>query len=165
MLPERVTSWPVGPPHASAATFFPVARLGRVAIFYCPAPGWRVTPTLPVARPVARDGALNLPVVRPVARDGALLVVRPEAHDAVGGRVCGWRVLECWVVSFPSPPPPFVPTAAAAAGGEVVRVWGSRGSGTGVAGVRQPAAVPPPLLSFPPSLLLLQQCGGGEGGG
>ncbi|CAI7898762.1 unnamed protein product [Closterium sp. NIES-54] len=33
--------------------------------------------------------------------------------------------------------------------GEGVRVWGRRGSGTGVAGVRQPAAVPPPLLSFP----------------
>ncbi|CAI7862962.1 unnamed protein product [Closterium sp. NIES-53] len=63
--------------------------------------------------------------------------------------VWGWRVLELWVISFPSPPPPFVPTAAAAAGGEGVRVWGRRGSGTGVAGVRQPAAVPPPLLSSP----------------
>ncbi|CAI7828441.1 unnamed protein product [Closterium sp. NIES-53] len=45
----------------------------------CPAPGWRVTSFLPVARPVARDGAL--PVVRPVARDGALPVVRPVARD------------------------------------------------------------------------------------
>ncbi|CAI7846336.1 unnamed protein product [Closterium sp. NIES-53] len=67
----------------------------------------------------------------------------------MGGRVWGWRVLELWIISFPSPPPPFVPTAAAAAGGEGVRVWGRRGSGTGVAGVRQPAAVPPPLLSSP----------------
>ncbi|CAI7844283.1 unnamed protein product [Closterium sp. NIES-54] len=58
-----------------------------------------------------------------------------------------------------------VPPLQLPLGGEGVRMWGSRGSGTGVAGVRQHAAIPPPLLSSPPSLLLLQQCGGGEGGG
>ncbi|CAI5957653.1 unnamed protein product [Closterium sp. NIES-64] len=59
-----------------------LSELGRVTILFlhCPAHG-RVTPSLPVARPVARDGALRLPIVRPVAHDGALLVVRPEAHD------------------------------------------------------------------------------------
>ncbi|CAI7744576.1 unnamed protein product, partial [Closterium sp. NIES-54] len=74
-----------------------------------------------------------------------------EVHGCGGGGC---------VVS-PSPPPPFVPTAATAAGGEGVRVWGSQGSGIGVAGVWSP--VPILLLSFP--LLQLPLGGGCEGVG
>ncbi|CAI7828292.1 unnamed protein product [Closterium sp. NIES-54] len=59
--------------------FFRSRASGAWRFSSCPAPGWRVTSFLPVARPVARDGAL--PVVRPVARDGALPVVRPVARD------------------------------------------------------------------------------------
>ncbi|CAI7860719.1 unnamed protein product [Closterium sp. NIES-54] len=45
------------------------------------------------------------------------------------------------------------------------RVWGSQGSGTGVAGVRPTSSRPTTSPLFPP-LLLLQQCGGeGEGEG
>ncbi|CAI7894313.1 unnamed protein product [Closterium sp. NIES-53] len=118
MVSEPVQSRPVGPPHASAAVF-PVARLGRVAIF-----------VLSRAR-VARDIF--------------------SARHAPRGTVRGG----------PAPCPAF----SATAGGEGVRVWGSRGSGTGVAGVRPTSSRPSTSPLFPP-LLLLQQCGGeGEGEG
>ncbi|CAI7757351.1 unnamed protein product [Closterium sp. NIES-53] len=73
--------------------------------------------------------------------------------------LCLWGCGGGGCVVSPSPPPPFVPTAATAAGGEGVRVWGSQGSGIGVAGVWSP--VPILLLSFP--LLQLPLGGGCEG--
>ncbi|CAI7738840.1 unnamed protein product, partial [Closterium sp. NIES-54] len=75
----------------------------------------------------------------------------------VGGGGCGGG----GCVVSPSPTPPFVPTAAAGAEGEGVRVWGSLGSGIGVAGVWSP--LPILLLSFP--LLQLPLGGGCEGVG
>ncbi|CAI6002424.1 unnamed protein product [Closterium sp. NIES-65] len=52
-----------------------------------------------------------------------------------------------------------------AAGGEGVRVWGSPGSGPGVAGVRPPSSRPSTSPLFPPLLLLQQFVGEGEGEG
>ncbi|CAI7810227.1 unnamed protein product [Closterium sp. NIES-54] len=80
-------SWPVGQPHASA-TVFPVARLGRVAIFVLSRA--RVVRDVFSARsgpaPGARDGALPacLPVVCPVAHGGAL----PARRAPRGARRC-----------------------------------------------------------------------------
>ncbi|CAI7911359.1 unnamed protein product [Closterium sp. NIES-54] len=107
MLPYAFT--PVGPPHASAAVF-PVARLGRVAIFVlsrarvardifsarraprgtrrCPARraprGTRRCPKLPVACPLVRDGALSRRGSAPGARD-SVLSHRGPAPGARGG--------------------------------------------------------------------------------
>ncbi|CAI7781077.1 unnamed protein product [Closterium sp. NIES-54] len=97
MALERVSSWPMGPPYASAAVF-PIARPERVAIFVlsrpwvardifsarraprgtrrCPARraphGTRRCPKMPVACPVVRDGALSHRGSAPGARDGVL---------------------------------------------------------------------------------------------
>ncbi|CAI7783554.1 unnamed protein product [Closterium sp. NIES-53] len=75
---ELVTSWPVGQPHASASVF-PVARLGRVAIFVMSRARVARDVCFALSRsgsaPGARDGAC-LPAclsdVRHVARDSAL---------------------------------------------------------------------------------------------
>ncbi|CAI7923913.1 unnamed protein product [Closterium sp. NIES-53] len=109
MVSEPVKSRPVGPPHASAAVF-PVASLGRVAIFVlsrarvardifyarraprgtrrCPARhaprGTRRCPKLPVACPLVRDGALSRRGSAPGARDG-VLSRRGPAPGARGG--------------------------------------------------------------------------------
>ncbi|CAI5967930.1 unnamed protein product [Closterium sp. NIES-65] len=92
----------------------------------------------------------------------------PSSFVSLQPRGGGYGGGGCWSVASPLSLPLLllsVPPLQLPLGGEGVRMWGSRGSGNGVAGVRQHAAVPPPLLSSPPSLLLLQQCGGGEGGG
>ncbi|CAI7782270.1 unnamed protein product, partial [Closterium sp. NIES-53] len=71
----------------------------------------------------------------------------------------------CWSVGSPLSLPLLllsVPPLQLPLGGEGVRMWGSRGSGTRVAGVRQHAAVPPPLLTSPPSLLLCSSVGEGK---
>ncbi|CAI7872499.1 unnamed protein product, partial [Closterium sp. NIES-54] len=77
-------------------------------------------------------------------------------HGVAGVGVEGvWSPLPILLLSFPLLQLPL-------GGG---RVWGSQGSGTGVAGVRPTSSRPATSPLFPP-LLLLQQCGGeGEGEG
>ncbi|CAI7888682.1 unnamed protein product [Closterium sp. NIES-54] len=79
----------------------------------------------------------------------------PRKGVALGWRVCG----------LPFPSSSFRSHCCNCRWGEGVRVWGSQGSGTGVAGVRPTSSRPATSPLFPP-LLLLQQCGGeGEGEG
>ncbi|CAI5932128.1 unnamed protein product [Closterium sp. NIES-65] len=125
-----------------------------------------------------RSGPFILSVVRPVAlaRDGPLRPCtpccrpRPICTDA-SSPLCGFLPSHpplslvslqpwgggyggggCWSGGSTLSLPLLllsVPPLQLLLGGEGVRMWVSRGSGTGVAGVRQQAAVSPPLLSSP----------------
>ncbi|CAI7884404.1 unnamed protein product [Closterium sp. NIES-53] len=86
----------------------------------------------------------------------------PPLHSS---RPWGWRVLECWVTSLPSPPPSFSPTAAAAAGGGGCEDVGEQGEWYRGGGCEATCSRPSSTPHFPPFSAALQQCGGGEGGG
>ncbi|CAI7836600.1 unnamed protein product [Closterium sp. NIES-53] len=184
MALERVSSWPMGPPYASAAVF-PIARPGRVPIFVLSRPrmardifsarraprGTRRCPAvvrpvardgaLPVVRPVARDGAL--PVVRPVARDGALPVVRPVARD--GALNCPLRApcRPCTTQRLPlEQPPPLLHSVQPPLPHPAPALAAAAPDLPAPTLCSRSAAFSPPT---PSSFVSLQPWGGGYGGG
>ncbi|CAI7848381.1 unnamed protein product, partial [Closterium sp. NIES-53] len=143
----------------------PRRTVGPFLFFYpsCAPWHWHATG---LSAPVLPEAAPDPSAPTPFRRSAAFFLPTPLSSfvslQPWGG---GYGGGGCWSVGSPLSLPLLllsVPPLQLPLGGEGVRMWGSRGSGTGVAGARQHAAVPPPLLTSPPSLLLCSSVGEGK---